>query len=145
LLFAFSLLFAIPIYAETFAGVCVAGLYDGDTFRVNLPCDYDVLCKNVPVRVAGVDTPEIKTKDKCEKRAAQKAKQFTRAFLGKPPVSLLNCRRDKYFRLLCDVKNSEGESLADNLLKAGFAVPYNGKEKPKINWCDKIEPDKNNK
>jgi endonuclease YncB( thermonuclease family) len=112
----------------------VVNVYDGDTFRVNLQCDYDVLCNNLPVRVSGIDTPEIKTKDGCEKRAAKKAKAFTQTFLKGKNIELKNCKRDKYFRLLCDVF-ADGKNLAEEILNAGLAVPYDGGTKQKTDWC----------
>lgn len=112
----------------------LASIYDGDTFKVNLQCTEAVLCHNVPVRVKGTDTPELKTKDACEHRAAQQAKAFTTSFLQGHKLDLRNCTRDKYFRLLCDVY-SEGRSLASELIKRGLAYPYNGGTKAKINYC----------
>ncbi|WP_177747688.1 thermonuclease family protein [Candidatus Avelusimicrobium fimicolum] len=40
-------------------------------------------------------------------------------------ILLRNCGRDKYFRLLCDVKVN-GQSLGEELIKAGHAIPYDG-------------------
>ena len=42
--------------------VSVASVYDGDTFKINLNCSLAVYCEKVPVRVLGVDCPEIKGK-----------------------------------------------------------------------------------
>lgn len=88
---------------ENFYKVELVSVYDGDTFKVNLPCEYDIFCKKISVRVKGIDTPEIRTKDPCEKRMAKKAKAFTKEFLKSGPIILRKCEKDKYFRLLCDV------------------------------------------
>lgn len=112
----------------------LASIYDGDTFKVNLQCSEPVLCHNVPVRVKGVDTPELKSNSPCEKQKAQQAKAFTTSFLQGHKLDLRNCKRDKYFRLLCDVY-SEGRSLASELIKRGLAYPYNGGTKAKKNYC----------
>ena len=112
----------------------LASIYDGDTFKVNLQCTEAVLCHNVPVRVKGIDTPELKAKDACEQRAAQQAKAFTTSFLQGKKLDLRNCTRDKYFRLLCDVY-SEGRSLASELIKRRLAYKYDGGTKAKINYC----------
>lgn len=113
-----------------FNKVFVLSVYDGDTFKVDLNCKYPVFCKKIPVRVKGIDTAEIKTKNSLEKGAALKAKAFTQDFLNNGKVLLRNCERDKYFRLLCDVQ-AGGKSLAEGLLGAGLAVPYDGGTKPK--------------
>lgn len=43
----------------------VVYIYDGDTFRVNISSYPDVIGKNMPIRLSGIDTPEIR--GKCEK------------------------------------------------------------------------------
>jgi endonuclease YncB( thermonuclease family) len=75
--------------------------------------------------VRGVDTPEIKGGTKESKEKAQKAKEFTKEFLSSGKINLLNCGRDKYFRLLCDVEVN-GMDLKGELLNRGYAVPYDG-------------------
>ncbi len=109
--------------------VSVASVYDGDTFKINLNCSLAVYCEKVPVRVRGVDCPEIKGKTKKEKRLAQKAKAFTKDFLQQEPISLSDCGRDKYFRLLCTVKNAQGQSLADELIRHRLGYAYDGGKK----------------
>ena len=106
--------------------VSVASVYDGDTFKINLNCSLAVYCEKVPVRVLGVDCPEIKGKTEKEKRLARQAKAFTKDFLEKGPVSLSNCSRDKYFRLLCDVTNAQGKNLAQELRKHKLGYEYWG-------------------
>ena len=114
---------------DTLKNVSVASVYDGDTFKINLNCSLDFYCEKVPVRVLGVDTPEIKGKTDKEKRLAKKAKAFTKDFLAKGPISLSNCSRDKYFRLLCDVTNAQGQNLAQELIKKDLGYEYWGGKK----------------
>ena len=116
---------------QAFEDVSIASVYDGDTFKINLNCSLAVYCEKVPVRVRGVDTPEIKGKTAREKKLAQEAKEFTKEFLSVRPVSLSNCGRDKYFRLLCDVQNGDGKDLAKELIKRDFGYSYQGGTKSK--------------
>lgn len=141
LLIVFLILF-LPswLLAEDIRIVSVSSVTDGDTFKVNLLCNIPTLCKALPVRVQGVDSPEFKTKDSCEKKKAKEAKLFTRQFLNGGIVSLRKCKRDKYFRLLCDVVVIDNQTKVENslsaaLLKVGLAVEYNGGKKYKYNWC----------
>lgn len=113
---------------SAFADVKLSRIIDGDTFTVDLPCRDEVFCKDISVRVRGVDTPEMKSKNIYKRQSALKAKEFTKNFLEAGQVDLLKCGRDKYFRLLCDV-TSDGEDLASALLKAGLARPYFGGKK----------------
>lgn len=123
--------YSAPIETETLQSPRLLSVYDGDTFKIDLNCQEEVLCKNISVRVRGIDCPEIKGKTKKEKNLAQKAKSFTENFLQGKTIVLENCERDKYFRLLCDVKAAD-QDLAENLLKAGLAYPYDGGSKKDI-------------
>ena len=130
---------------QDFYGVELVSVYDGDTFKVNLSCKYDVFCKMIGVRVKGVDSPEIRTKDSCEKSMAKKAKAFTKKFLKSGSIVLRNCQRDKYFRLLCDVfvvddltnfSEKTEKSLQEAILTEKLAIRYDGDTKKNVNWCD---------
>lgn len=112
----------------------IVSVYDGDTFKITLPCRAKVFCRNINVRVKGIDCPEIRTSDYCEYRAALRAKNFTELFLSGGQLSLRRCKRDKYFRLLCEVY-VKGESLSQELSKAGLAYVYDGGKRKKRNWC----------
>ncbi|WP_206062544.1 thermonuclease family protein [Kushneria phosphatilytica] len=64
----------------------VTSIYDGDTFRADLAGPNgepwpDIIGHRAPIRVAGVDTPEIRAECDAEKQAARQAKQFTVAHL----------------------------------------------------------------
>lgn len=109
--------------------VSVASVYDGDTFKINLNCSFAVYCEKVPVRVRGVDCPEIKAKTAREKSLAQEAKAFTKNFLSQSPITLTDCGRDKYFRLLCGVTNAAGKDLAEELIRRGLGYAYDGGKK----------------
>lgn len=117
---------------EALQQVSVSSVYDGDTFKINLNCSLAVYCEKVPVRVRGVDCPEIKAQTSKEKALAQQAKAFTKNFLSVKPITLTNCGRDKYFRLLCDVHNANGEDLAQALIRRGLGYAYDGGKKSDV-------------
>ena len=112
-------------FIQNFSKVSLSSVYDGDTFRVHLNCKYRIFCKSMPVRVRGIDCPEIRSDSAETKALAKQAKVFTKNFLKSGKILLRNCGRDKYFRLLCDVKVN-GQNLSEELIKAGHAIPYNG-------------------
>lgn len=111
----------------------VISIYDGDTFRANIKNWPAVVGERVPVRISGIDTPELKARCDREKTLARKAKQHTVAMLraGKR-IEIRSIKRDKYFRLLGDVYVDD-KNLGASLVKAGLAVPYEGGTKK--NWC----------
>lgn len=110
--------------------------YDGDTVTFNIPNTHPLLGKKISVRVLGVDTAEIKGKGKCEKESARTARRLIESKLKNAKnIELRNIKRDKYFRILADVY-SDGESLAEILIKNRLAVQYYGKTKNKVDWCE---------
>lgn len=122
--------------AHSFRCVDVLKNYDGDTITVNIPDVHPLLGKKVSVRVLGIDTPEVKTKDQCEKTAARAARNLVESILkNAKQVNLLNVQRDKYFRILADV-SADGVLIKDLLIKNRLAYGYDGGTKKKINWCE---------
>ena len=122
---------AKQITTENFRQVILHSVYDGDTFYVDIQsCDITIFCQHIPVRVRGVDCPEMKGGSPETKARAKQAKAFTQKFLSNSKISLQNCTRDKYFRLLCDVVVNN-KSLTQELIKNSLGVPYNGGTKTK--------------
>ncbi|MDP3846298.1 MAG: thermonuclease family protein [Pseudomonas sp.] len=110
----------------------VTSIYDGDTLRVTIRAWPAVAGERVPVRLYGIDTPEMRDKRPRVYDLAKRAKQFSVARLrGAKRVELRQIRRDKYFRLLAEVW-VDGLNLSDLLLKAGLAKPYYGGKK--VSW-----------
>ncbi|MGH8353032.1 MAG: thermonuclease family protein [Pseudomonas sp.] len=104
----------------------VTSIYDGDTFRVTISGWPAVVGQRVPVRLYGIDTPELRDRRPRVRDLARRAKQFSVERLRQARrIELREIRRDKYFRLLAEVW-IDGESLGALLLKAGLAKPYDG-------------------
>lgn len=122
---------------ETYEDVIVSeviSIYDGDTFRVDIDNYPEIIGKNMPIRVKGIDTPEIRTRCNTEKNLARNAKKLTVSLLRKAKIiELKNIERGKYFRLVADVF-VDGKLLSKELIKSNLAVPYDGKT-TKIDWC----------
>lgn len=115
------------------AVVNVVSVYDGDTFKVNVDGWPDVVGRNISVRVAGIDTPEMRGKCEYEKQLAREAKQFAAdRLMGAEMVRLVNIKRGKYFRLVA-VVYVDGVSLGEALIKQGLAVRYDGGTR--VGWC----------
>ena len=82
----------------------VISVYDGDTFRVNIDSLPPIVGKNIPVRLEGVDTPEINGKCQYEKDLALKARDFVRRkLLNATEIKLNDLQRGKYFRIVAKV------------------------------------------
>lgn len=121
----------------TFACVKVVSVYDGDTITVTIPGVPPMMGERVSVRIRDIDTAEMTGRKKCEKAMAIRARNWLRARLEKAKrVDLHRIGRDKYFRILADVE-ADGQSIADELIKAKLAVRYDGGRKPDTKWCEK--------
>jgi endonuclease YncB( thermonuclease family) len=111
----------------------VINVYDGDTFRVNIDSLPPIVGKNIPIRVNGVDTPEIRGKCEYEKNLALKARDFVRVKLANAKeIKLTNLQRGKYFRVVANVV-VDGVSLEQELLDNELAYEYSGGKK--LSWC----------
>jgi len=112
----------------------VISVYDGDTFRVNIGSLPPIVGKNIPIRLEGVDTPEIQGKCQYEKDLAIKARDFVRSKLDNAKeIMLNNLQRGKYFRIVADV-TVDGVSLEKELLENKLAYKYSGGKKS--SWCN---------
>ena len=118
-----------------FGEVEFLGNYDGDTVKVNIPWIHSLLGKEISIRLRGVDTPEIRTRDACEKAMANVAKSFVfKKITESKKIELKNCERGKYFRLVCDI-NLDGKNLTEMLIKQKLGYPYDGGSKQNRDWC----------
>lgn len=112
----------------------VTSIYDGDTFRANISGWPTIIGERVPIRINGIDTPELRTKCNSEKFLARKAKKITVEMLrSAKKIELRNMQRGKYFRIIADVY-ADGESIAKRLIAENLAYEYYGGTK--ISWCN---------
>lgn len=109
--------------------------YDADTITVSIDNTHPLIGDKIGVRVRGVDSPEIKGNLPCEKETARTAKRLIENILSNGKrIDLENVGRDKYFRILADVK-VDNVDLKDILLKNKLAYAYDGGTKEHRNWC----------
>lgn len=121
--------------ATSFNCVKVVSVYDGDSFFIDLPNEHPLFGKRMGVRVSGIDTPEMKTKDSCEKKKAIAAKALLeKLFKSAKRIYIVDAKKDKYFRILGTVQ-ADGKDVAQELINAKLGYSYHGEKKPKRNWC----------
>lgn len=79
----------------------------------------------MPLRLYGIDTPEIKSKNP----KAYIARDFVKNELSAAKqINLVSCKDDKYFRINCSI-NYDGKDLTMELLNRGLGYPYYGGKK----------------
>jgi micrococcal nuclease len=133
LCFGFFSVQAAPEYGTVIVSRVIS-VYDGDTFRVDIDSLPPIVGKNIPIRLNGVDTPEIRGKCKYEKDLAIKARDFVRNKLANAKeIKLNNLQRGKYFRVVANVM-VDGVNLEQELLDNELAYKYTGGKKS--SWCN---------
>ncbi|MCF4164336.1 thermonuclease family protein [Zavarzinia compransoris] len=117
-----------PFFAE------VIEVVDGDTMdvRVHIWLGQEVVTR---VRLAGIDTPELRGECPAEKALAARARDMLSNLVAAGEVTLRDVAFDKYGgRVLARVTDGEGRALGERLIAAGLARPYDGKAR--AGWCD---------
>jgi micrococcal nuclease len=105
---------------------------DGDTIDVNIDLGFDVILSKQRVRLAGIDTPESRTRNLAEKALGLKAKDRLKELCG-DKLQLLSLGSGKYGRILGIPHTEEGEDICELLKKEGHAVEYwGGTKKAKV-------------
>ncbi len=132
-LFLLSILSASAL-AYDIPNVTYRSCYDGDTCRFDIPNIHPLAGKNIPVRLAGIDTPEKHGKCKEEKDLAIQARDLVQTTLEQAQsITLKNAKGGKYFLIVAEVW-ADGVNVSEVLIQEGVAVPYEGGTKGK-DWC----------
>jgi len=107
--------------------------YDGDTITVTIPSWPKLVGYEIGVRIAGIDTPEMRGSSGQTKEKALKAKKMvTDLCIKADSLFLRNITRGKYFRIVADVY-ADNINISNALLDAKLAIPYDGGTKPTWN------------
>ena len=121
----------------------IVKIIDGDTVDVDIDLGFNVVLQDERVRIAGIDTPESRTRDIEEKKFGLAAKARVKELLGKTCVLKTQINKNgedmkgKFGRILGDfnVYDSTTDSwklLTSILISEGHAVPYHGQNKEDI-------------
>ena len=113
----------------------VIKVYDGDTITIasKLPFKNSPVYR-FPVRLIGIDAPEIHGKNDDEKEAAKAAQQALENLILHQTVNLKNVTTEKYGRILANVYLKEID-VSDWMLKNKYVVSYDGGTKqPPNSW-----------
>ena len=115
----------------------IVRIIDGDTVDVDIDLGFGIWMKNERVRIMGIDTPESRTRDKVEKKFGLASKAKLKSLLGNSTVlkTQINKKgedmKGKFGRILGDF-TSDGKKVSKILCEEGFAVPYFGGSKDKL-------------
>ena len=113
----------------------VKNVVDGDTIDVVIDLGFDILFAS-RVRLAGIDTPESRTKDKAEKVLGLEAKEYLKKQLKDAKSVVIKTEKinstEKFGRILGWLYiNGDIVSLNDKMINDGYAWGYLGDTKIK--------------
>tara|TARA_E500000318_G_scaffold105508_1_gene112488 strand:+ start:600 stop:956 length:357 start_codon:yes stop_codon:yes gene_type:complete len=106
---------------------------DGDTIDVDIDLGFDVWLKKQRIRLAGIDSPECRTRNKFEKALGLAAKERL-IELCSAEMQIESLGKGKYGRILGIPKTADGTSMCQILIDEGHAVEYWGGKKVKV-WA----------
>ena len=111
----------------------VERVIDGDSLSVRVSVWLGLEVSTI-VRLRGVDAPELAGRCPEERRRAAAAREALAALVSDGTVSLAAVETDKYGgRVVADIADGSGRPLADALVDAGLARPYDGGRR--AGWC----------
>jgi micrococcal nuclease len=111
----------------------VIRVVDGDTIDVDIDLGFSVVLKKQRIRLAGIDTPESRTRNLAEKELGLKAKERLKALCGSE-VFIQSLGAGKYGRILAIPLTREGTNICATLINEGHAVEYWGGKKTHV-WA----------
>jgi micrococcal nuclease len=104
----------------------VIKVYDGDTITIASALPYpNSPIYRFPVRLNGIDSPEIHGKDEDEKTAAKNAQHALEKLILHQDVVLKHVQTEKYGRILADVYLGD-INLNKWMIENHYAVTYDG-------------------
>ena len=114
----------------------VKRVVDGDTMDVILDLGFDVH-HAVRVRMAGIDTPESRTRDLDEKARGKLAKAFLKDWLNqenekkKIVVKTFKKSKGKFGRVIAEIWVDD-VNVNEDMIKCYHAVPYSAQNKNEV-------------
>lgn len=101
----------------------VTRVVDGDTIDAEVDLGFGMYTKQ-RFRLAGIDTPETRTRDRKEKAAGLEAKKVvTDMILGKR-ITVQTDKAGKFGRYLAYIILNDGTNLNEYLVENGYAEEY---------------------
>jgi micrococcal nuclease len=113
----------------------VTNVVDGDTIDVLIDLGFDILFQS-RVRLAGIDTPESRTRDLKEKALGLESKEYLKKQLKDAKSVIIKTEKmnstEKFGRILGWIYvNGDTVSLNDKMINDGYAWGYLGDTKVK--------------
>lgn len=100
---------------------------DGDTLRCNIQLGFEITLVNKTIRLNGIDTGEIHSRDLIEKQYGLLAKNYVIELCKDKELILTSDGYDKFGRILGTIELPDGDTIGSKLINNYLAVSYTGK------------------
>ena len=110
-------------------------IVDCDTVDIDIDLGFGIWIRKERVRVAGIDTPEKRTRDKIEKMFGLAATAKAHTLIPEGSECIVRTRRDKagkYGRTMGDFVMTDGRLYTEVMVETHHAVPYEGQAKADV-------------
>jgi micrococcal nuclease len=114
--------FNISVQLYTYKAI-ITDVYDGDTFTADIDLGLGIWKKGVKLRLAHVDTPEIRGSEKVE---GKKVRDHVRELILDKNITLqtFKDKTGKFGRLIAEVYLDQDKTLSDYLIENNMAEWY---------------------
>jgi micrococcal nuclease len=112
----------------------VIRVIDGDTIVVDIDLGFETWIRGQSIRLANIDTPEVRTKDLREKAAGNLSRDRVIELIENKDITIntIKDKTEKFGRMLGIIFNHQGININETLLLERLAVEYNGQSKQLI-------------
>jgi micrococcal nuclease len=103
----------------------VKSIYDGDTIRVDIDLGFGIIFKNQPLRLLGIDTPEVRGEERSQGLISKKFVEERIPVGSVIRIATQKDRKEKFGRYLATVFYGEdSKNLNEELVQNGMAKLY---------------------
>lgn len=108
----------------------VLKIVDGDTVDIVIDMGFDMY-KKERVRIAGIDTPEKRSRDSSEKQLGIDATEFAEQWFKAPGELIVKTEKDEKYGRMLGYFYRGAECYSEIAVSSGYAWEYDGGRKEK--------------
>ena len=101
----------------------ITSVYDGDTVTADVDLGFCITLRKIKMRLAGINTPELRGVSDEEKAKAIKSRDWLREKILNQEVKVISHGKGKYGRWVVNIYKDQVD-INQSLIDEGLAVPF---------------------